>query len=80
MEVGGTLRVGDVHVPDGVKLLDDVESVVATVTAPTRVAEPEVEEEAAEAEGVEGEEEAPEGEAPAEPEAEASGGAETTEG
>ena len=80
MEIGGTLRVGDVHVPDGVKLLDDVESVVATVTAPTRVAEPEVEEEAAEAEGVEGEEEAPEGEAPAEPEAEASGGAETTEG
>jgi large subunit ribosomal protein L25 len=80
MEVGGTLRVGDVHVPDGVKLLDDVESVVATVTAPTRVAEPEVEEEAAEAEGVEGEEEAPEGEAPAEPEAEASGEAETTEG
>ena len=80
MEVGGTLRVGDVHVPDGVKFLDDVESVVATVTAPTRVAEPEVEEEAAEAEGVEGEEEAPEGEAPAEPEAEASGGAETTEG
>jgi large subunit ribosomal protein L25 len=78
MEVGGTLRVGDVHVPDGVKLLDDVESVVATVTAPTRVAEPEVEEE--EAEGVEGEEEAPEGEAPAEPEAEASGEAETTEG
>jgi len=80
MEVGGTLRVGDVHVPDGVKLLDDVESVVATVTAPTRVAEPEVEEEAAEAEGVEGEEEAPEGEAPAEPEAEASGEAENTEG
>ena len=80
MEVGGTLRVGDVHVPDGVKLLDDVETVVATVTAPTRVAEPEVEEEAAEAEGVEGEEEVPEGEAPAEPEAEASGEAETTEG
>ncbi len=80
MEVGGTLRVGDVHVPDGVKLLDDVETVVATVTAPTRVAEPEVEEEAAEAEGVEGEEEAPEGEAPAEPEAEASGEAEATEG
>ena len=55
MEIGGTLRVGDVHVPDGVKLLDDVETVVATVTAPTRVVEPEVEEEAAEEEGVEGE-------------------------
>ena len=56
MEIGGTLRVGDVGVPDGVKLLDDVETVVATVTAPTRVVEPEVEEELAEEEGVEGDE------------------------
>src|SRR5947208_1360119 len=56
MEIGGTLRVGDVRFPDGVKLLDDVETVVATVTAPTRVVEPEVEEELAEEEGVEGDE------------------------
>ena len=69
MEIGGTLRVGDVHVPHGVRFLDDVETVVATVTAPTRVVEPEAEEELAEEEGVEGEaaegEEAPEGEAEA---------------
>src|SRR5579884_920301 len=41
MEIGGTLRVADLPVPDGVALLDDPEAVVATVTAPTRVAEPE---------------------------------------
>ena len=66
MEVGGTLRLADVPVPDGVKLLDDPDTVVATVTAPTReiVEEPE--------EAAEGEEaEAPEGEAAAEGEAEA---------
>ncbi len=57
MEIGGTLRVGDVTVPDGVTLLDDPESVVATVTAPTQVIEPEPElEEGEEGEGVEGEE------------------------
>ena len=56
MGIGGTLRVGDVRVLDGVKFLDDVETVVATVTAPTRVVEPEVEEELAEEEGVEGDE------------------------
>jgi large subunit ribosomal protein L25 len=73
MGIGDTLRIADVHVPEGVKLLDDPETVIATVTAPTRVVEPEVEE----VEGEEGEEgaeaaegEAPEGgEAPAEPEA-----------
>ena len=78
MEIGGTLRVGDVEVPEGVKLLDDVETVVATVTAPTRVVEPEVEEEAAEEEGVEGEGEVAEGEA--ESEAEAPAEPDTTEG
>jgi large subunit ribosomal protein L25 len=83
MEIGGTLRVGDVFVPEGLKLLDDVETVVATVTAPTRVVEPEVEEEAAEEEGAElaeDETEARSAGAPAEPVAEASGEAETTEG
>jgi large subunit ribosomal protein L25 len=80
MEIGGTMRIGEVRVPDGVTLLDDPEAVVATVTAPTRVIEPEPEvEEGEEVEGegveaVEGEE-APEGaaEAPAESGADASG-------
>jgi len=81
MATGDTLRVSDVRVPDGVTLLDDPETVVATVTAPTREVEPEVEEEALE--GVEGEAaegETPEGEAPAEPEADAAGDQGTTEG
>ena len=82
MELGGTLRVADIPARDGVTLLDDPETVIATVTAPTREVEPEVEEEAlegAEAEAAEGE--APEGvEAPAEPEADAAGDQGTTEG
>jgi large subunit ribosomal protein L25 len=77
MEVGGTLRVADVQVPEGVTLLDDPETVVATVTAPTREVAPEEALEGAEAEALEGEapEETPEGgaEAPAEPEADAAG-------
>ena len=77
MEIGGTLRVADVTPPEGVILLDDPETVVATVTAPTREIEPEpVEGEEGEEgeEGVEGEAgEAPEGEAAAESEAESSG-------
>jgi large subunit ribosomal protein L25 len=55
MEIGGTLRIADVTPPAGATLLDDPETVVATVTAPTRVVEEEPEEAA---EG----EEAPEGE------------------
>jgi large subunit ribosomal protein L25 len=74
MATGDTLRIGDISVPDGVTLLDDPETVVATVTAPTREI---VEEEVAEGEELaEGEEgaEAAEGEAAeGEPEAEASG-------
>ena len=54
MGVGDTLRMSDVTVPPGITLLDDLETVVATVTAPTREVEPEA---------VEGEE-VPEGEAP----------------
>jgi large subunit ribosomal protein L25 len=82
MEIGGTLRVGDVPVPDSVKLLDDVETVVATVTAPTRVVEPEVEEELAEGEVAEAadETEARSAEAPVEPEAEAAADTDTVEG
>ncbi len=84
MDIGGTLRISDLTAPEGVTLLDDPEMVVATVTAPTKVVEPEPTEEelaALEAEG-EGEEGA-EGEAAegaAEPEAEASGGEDTAEG
>ena len=55
MATGDTLRIGDLVVPEGVKFLDDPETVVATVTAPTREIEPEeVPGEEAE-EGVEGE-------------------------
>ena len=74
--------ISDLIAPEGSSLLDDPETVVATVTAPTRVIEPEpTEEELAEtAEGEEGAEgEAAEGEA-AEPEAEASGDQGTDEG
>jgi len=87
MEIGGTLRISDLSTPEGSTLLDDPEMVVATVTAPTKVVEPEPTEEElaameAEGEGVEGEEGA-EGEAAegaAEPEADASGGEDTAEG
>jgi large subunit ribosomal protein L25 len=83
MATGDTLRIGDIAVPDGVTLLDDAETVVATVTAPTREV---VEEEAAEgeeiAEGEEGAEgAAAEGEAAeGEPEADAAGDQGTVEG
>src|SRR3954467_9628555 len=58
MATGDTLRIGDVQIGDSVTLLDDPETVVATVTAPTREAE---EAEGEEAEGEEGG--TPEGEA-----------------
>jgi large subunit ribosomal protein L25 len=60
MRIGDSFRLSALAVPDGVTLLDDPEeTVLATVTQPTRVEEPET------AEGVEGEEVA-EGEAGAE--------------
>jgi large subunit ribosomal protein L25 len=65
MAMGDTLRVADLIELEGVKFLDDPETVLATLTMPTRVEEPEeeVEEgEEAELEGVPGEER-PEGEA-----------------
>ena len=91
MEIGGTLRISDLATPDGVTLLDDPEMVVATVTAPTKVVEPELTEEElaaleAEGEGAEGEEpaegHAAEGAAgaPAEPDADAAGDQGTVEG
>lgn len=75
MAIGDTLRLADLDVQEGVKYVDDPEeTVLATVTMPTRVVEPE--EEAVE--GEEGElpegaevpegEEAPEGAAEAPPE------------
>ena len=80
-ELGATLRISDLRAPEGSTILDDPESVVATVTMPTRVEEPEPEEPEEGEELAEGEE-APEGaaEAPAEPEAKAAGEPETTEG
>ena len=72
MAIGDNLRIADLHVPEGVTLLDDTETVVATLTVPTRVveAEPEaVEGEEGEEAVAEGEEAAAEGEAPAEGEA-----------
>ena len=84
MAIGDTLRVGDLRAPEGVTLLDDPEAVLATVTQPTRVEEPE--------EMVEAEEELPEGEVPpeerpegaaeqpGEPEADAAGTPGTTPG
>jgi large subunit ribosomal protein L25 len=79
MEMNATLRLADLPPRDGVTYLDDPEeTVLATVTMPTRVEEPEpvVEEgEEAELEGVP-EEERPEGaaEGAAEPSAEAGAG------
>jgi large subunit ribosomal protein L25 len=87
MNIGDTLRLSDLRVPEGVKLLDDPETVLATVTPPTKIEEPEVvEEELEEGELPEGEvpegEEAPEGAADeaAEPEAEAAGEEQNVEG
>jgi large subunit ribosomal protein L25 len=89
MEIGATLRISDLTAPEGSTLLDDPEMVVATITAPTKVVEPEPTEEelaALEAEGEEGEEptegEAAEGAAgePAEPDADAAGDQGTVEG
>jgi large subunit ribosomal protein L25 len=90
LAIGDTLRVADLRAPEGVTLLDDPEeTVLATMTMPTRFVEPEIvteEEEEEELELAEGEvppEELPEGaaEGEAEPDADAgSGEQETTEG
>jgi large subunit ribosomal protein L25 len=84
MAIGDTLRVADLPAHEGVTYLDDPETVVATVTMPTRVVEPEEMLEGAEAEeGVEmPADEAPAGgsEAPAEPGADAAGDQGTVEG
>ena len=75
MAIGDTLRLADLPAREGVTYLDDPEeTVLANVTPPTVVVEPEVgeEEEAVEGEAVEGE--SPEGEAEAAPEGEAEAG------
>jgi large subunit ribosomal protein L25 len=82
MAIGDTLRLVDLPVEEGVKFLDDPEeTVLATVTMPTRFVEPEPEEVEGEEELEEGElpegEEAPEGE---EGEAEAAGEGEAPSG
>ena len=73
LEVAGTMHLSEVTPPEGVEFLDDLEeTIVATVTVPTEVAEPEIEEEAElvgeAAEGAEG--------ATGDEAAEAAGGAE----
>jgi large subunit ribosomal protein L25 len=77
MVTGDTLRIADISVGEGVTLLDDPDTVIATVTLPTRVVEPEETLEGAEAEALEAlaEGETPEGgsEGPAEPGADAAG-------
>jgi large subunit ribosomal protein L25 len=82
MVIGDSLRITDLRVPGGVTLLDDPETVLATVSPPTKEPEPEEVEaeegEEIEGEAVEGEGEAAEGEGEAgaeggESEAEASG-------
>jgi len=86
MAIGDTLRLADLPARDGVTYLDDPdETVLATVTLPTREVEPEPEEVAEEGELAEGEvppEEQPEGAAdqPSEPSAEAGSGAEGESG
>jgi large subunit ribosomal protein L25 len=76
MAIGDTLRLVDLGTQKGVTYLDDPEeTVLATVTMPTRIVEPEPEE----VEGEEGEEgELPEGEVP-EGEEGAEGGAESAD-
>lgn len=56
LEVGGTLKVADLEVPEGIEVLDDPDAVLCSVLAPRKAVEAE--------EG----EEAPEAEAAAEPE------------
>jgi large subunit ribosomal protein L25 len=63
LAIGDSVRVADHGTLDGVTVLDDPDTVVATVTPPTRVEEPE---EAEAEEAVEGEAAAAEGEASAE--------------
>lgn len=79
MDINATMHLSEVTAPQGVTFLDDLDdTIIATITVPTEVEEPEIEEETElvgeegepiEAEGeeaAEGEQAAPEGEAAAE--------------
>ena len=81
MQMGDTLRLDALQMPQGVTLLDDPETVVATVTQPMREEEPEpVEgEEGAEGETPEGEAGAEEAAAEGDADAGESGESDTTE-
>jgi large subunit ribosomal protein L25 len=81
LDIGGTLRLSDLPAVEGVTYLDDPdETVIATITAPTREVEPEeTAEEAAEGEVAEGEQ-APEGAAEEPAGGDAAGEAGTVEG
>jgi large subunit ribosomal protein L25 len=57
LETGSTLLVGDLAAPEGVEIVDDPANLIASVTLPSAVVEPEEEEEEA---VLEGEEAAPE--------------------
>jgi large subunit ribosomal protein L25 len=77
MAIGDTLRLADLPPREGVTYLDDLEeTVLANVTVPTRIVEPEPEEgeELLEGEELPEGEEAPEGGAEAQPEAGGEGG------
>jgi large subunit ribosomal protein L25 len=84
LAIGDNLRAGDLTIPDGVTLLDDPETVLASVAQPTRVELPEEMLDEAEAEDLEDvpEDERPEGAAdqPAEAGADAAGDPGTVEG
>jgi large subunit ribosomal protein L25 len=84
MHIGDSLRLAELAVPAGLTLLDDVETVLATVTMPTRVEEPGETLAEGEEGGLEGvpAEQQPEGgaEGAAEPDASAAGGEGTVEG
>jgi large subunit ribosomal protein L25 len=85
LHIGDNLRVSDITVPDGVTLLDDPETTVASVTLPTQVEAPDEmldDEEAAAEGGAVPDEQQPEGgsDAPAEPDADAAGDHSPVEG
>ena len=78
-QAAATMHLSELPVPEGVVFLDDPEeTIIATVTIPTEVVEPEVEEETElvgdEAEAVAGDEAGEEGAAPAEGEGGSEGG------
>ena len=84
MAIGDSIRAGDLPVPDAVTVLDDEDTVIATVGQPTRVEVPEEmlsDEEAAEGEELPPEQ-TPESAAagPAEPDADAAGEHRTVKG